>query len=600
MGRCSVCGKKGFFLYVNACGRCRKCEKEYRDVEKENRQRVIEIGRQQLEQKKSEILRAKEQLREILEMLILLDTRLYLIVTSGCEKFLPTIEERIDQTYKLREMIYAADKNLYFSDAAREYAYSNEEIKGEDLSGIKQGIKNYIGCDDYDPKHMARYCFYHFALEFEEGWKIEKSEIKKYIKKYGKTIKEPKLSIEATEERVEISDKSKKRNRCGQSFDTMPDCVIVDIETTGLDRCNDSIIEIAGIKIIDSEIVENYSSLIHYDKALDDKIVIITGITTDMVQNCEKNLAEVITEYRDFIGNLPLVGHNIEKFDFEFINRAYLEVFGKRISNRYTDTLILARVCMYDAPSKSLGELTHYAGTFRGIQHRALGDCETTLYLYDYMLKRSAAKLLKWSLRGKAFNGVNGEYPQYIAKRYPENRCHEYHKKLIYSEYMRQADGVETIYAFDLSELKDILSEYSLKKCGSKVELASRIAANVAIDKLNLPVLYIPTEKGVNLIEKILGEDCADYCKMLEALHNQQKLEQEIIAKKQNEKENIEKPLKTRGKNIFQMDDAGNIIAEFDSIAAASKYIGVNSKSIRDAAKGVQKHAGGFCWKYKE
>ena len=48
------------------------------------------------------------------------------------------------------------------------------------------------------------------------------------------------------------------------------------------------------------------------------------------------------------------------------------------------------------------------------------------------------------------------------------------------------------------------------------------------------------------------------------------------------------------------MDDDGNIIKEFESVTLASKEAGVSPKSIRDAAKGVQKHAGGFVWKYKD
>ena len=59
-------------------------------------------------------------------------------------------------------------------------------------------------------------------------------------------------------------------------------------------------------------------------------------------------------------------------------------------------------------------------------------------------------------------------------------------------------------------------------------------------------------------------------------------------------------PKKPRGRAILQMDDSGNIIKEFDSIAAAVQEVGVSSKSIRDAASGVQKRAGGYHWMYKE
>ena len=49
---------------------------------------------------------------------------------------------------------------------------------------------------------------------------------------------------------------------------------------------------------------------------------------------------------------------------------------------------------------------------------------------------------------------------------------------------------------------------------------------------------------------------------------------------------------------IAAYTDAGVLVAQYSSIKDAERNTGVNSKSIRDAAKGVQKHAGGFVWKY--
>lgn len=66
---------------------------------------------------------------------------------------------------------------------------------------------------------------------------------------------------------------------------------------------------------------------------------------------------------------------------------------------------------------------------------------------------------------------------------------------------------------------------------------------------------------------------------------------------KQKKASEVKKP---RTRAIIQMNDDGSIVNEFISISEAVTETGINSKSIRDAANGVQKHAGGFCWKYKE
>ncbi len=99
--------------------------------------------------------------------------------------------------------------------------------------------------------------------------------------------------------------------------------------------------------------------------------------------------------------------------------------------------------------------------------------------------------------------------------------------------------------------------------------------------------------------------------KAIELLYDLQQAErvkaEKAAAKEQKQREKEEakaakeaEPKTGTGRAILQMDDDGNIIREFESVTLASKEVGVSPKSIRDAAKGVQKHAGGFVWKYKD
>ncbi len=59
----------------------------------------------------------------------------------------------------------------------------------------------------------------------------------------------------------------------------------------------------------------------------------------------------------------------------------------------------------------------------------------------------------------------------------------------------------------------------------------------------------------------------------------------------------VPKPI--QGRAIIQMTDDGTVIEEFETVSSAAIKVGISTKSIRDAAKGIQKHAGGYCWKYK-
>lgn len=81
---------------------------------------------------------------------------------------------------------------------------------------------------------------------------------------------------------------------------------------------------------------------------------------------------------------------------------------------------------------------------------------------------------------------------------------------------------------------------------------------------------------------------------------NKEKKEKQIL-EKANSGIREENPVQKRaGHPVLQMDDDMNIIERFDTIADAFRKTGINSKSIRDAAKGVQKHAGGFIWRFAE
>lgn len=65
-----------------------------------------------------------------------------------------------------------------------------------------------------------------------------------------------------------------------------------------------------------------------------------------------------------------------------------------------------------------------------------------------------------------------------------------------------------------------------------------------------------------------------------------------------NIKDIVETSRKKGMRAIIQMDDECHIIKIYESVTKAAKTIGLNSKTIRDAAKGKYKHAGGYCWKY--
>lgn len=90
---------------------------------------------------------------------------------------------------------------------------------------------------------------------------------------------------------------------------------------------------------------------------------------------------------------------------------------------------------------------------------------------------------------------------------------------------------------------------------------------------------------------------------LLYAKQEKERISEEKLKAKKSKKPIENKSPKTkekRGRAIIKMTDDGTVLAEYETVTAASNENCISPKSIRDAAKGVQKHAGGFCWKYKD
>ena len=155
--------------------------------------------------------------------------------------------------------------------------------------------------------------------------------------------------------------------------------VALDLETTGINPSLDKIIEIGMLKVIDEKVVDSYKTLINPNIHICTRITEITGITDNMVLG-KPAISEMIKDILDFIGDLPLLGHNII-FDYSFLKKA-------AVNSNYTfekqgiDTLKIARRLLPEVPHKNLEYLCDYFKLDKGSSHRAFDDAQSTIGLY--------------------------------------------------------------------------------------------------------------------------------------------------------------------------------------------------------------------------
>ena len=89
--------------------------------------------------------------------------------------------------------------------------------------------------------------------------------------------------------------------------------VVFDLETTGLDPKRYEIIEIGAIRVNrDADLHDTFQTLVKLNKRVPNRITEITGISNEMVQSDGLELFGARSEFRNFVGDLPLVAFNAE------------------------------------------------------------------------------------------------------------------------------------------------------------------------------------------------------------------------------------------------------------------------------------------------
>lgn len=196
------------------------------------------------------------------------------------------------------------------------------------------------------------------------------------------------------------------------------DYTIFDLETTGLSPDTDAVIEISALKVVNGEIIEEFSTLVNPEEHIPYSVSSITGIMDDMVKDAP-TMDDAVKQFKSFIGDYVLLGHNIKRFDLKFIQRDAIRFLGKPFSNEYVDTLFLAQRYLPELKSHSLEALAdHYGVSYEGA-HRAIVDCRINKTIYDHLAMEivqpsEAARAVKVCPRCgnilKRRNGMYGEF----------------------------------------------------------------------------------------------------------------------------------------------------------------------------------------------
>lgn len=444
---------------------------------------------------------------------------------------------------------------------------------------------------------------------------------------------------------------SEKEERIRKKF------IAFDVETTGFNQERDRIVEIGAVVFEDGEMKESFSSLVNPGVRIPTAATEVNHITNEMLADAPTE-QEVYPKLIEFLGDALdtktlMCAHNAS-FDFGFLaHTLYRLGYDAKIS--YLDTLKIARQYLIGVKNYKQKTLEEHFGLENLTSHRASSDAENCgyillrlldaanesferekiriaecrpdemelevcAYIQDTISRNGGnAKRIRFQKNGNGYVTVycyydllrrflrfkftkKGNYiivkTNYVSDGHHTEKCSQsegdenyirfYFKspfeldavaKYIYKEYSDCLYDLEQFTSYRECETKDVERELRFMTALSDDDVSELLNSAAEHDR----------EREEN--EKIKAEE------ELRIAEEKAKKEEERKAKKEAA---LSAPKKPKGKAVLQMDDDGNIIKEFETIADAAREIGVDTKCISDATKGKQKHAGGFKWVLKE
>ena len=183
--------------------------------------------------------------------------------------------------------------------------------------------------------------------------------------------------------------------------------VVFDTETTGFTPFVDQMIEIGAVKIKNGVVTDRFDELINPNRKLPDKIVELTNITDEMLE--DKDTEENVTKkFIAWVKDAPMVAHNA-KFDIGFIEAAYSKYNLGEFTNTVVDTMSMARMLYPNWKNHKLSTLVKNLEVpwDESAHHRADYDSEGTAIAFYKMAKQ--ADKMNIETTTKLYASVNQE-----------------------------------------------------------------------------------------------------------------------------------------------------------------------------------------------
>jgi len=162
--------------------------------------------------------------------------------------------------------------------------------------------------------------------------------------------------------------------------------VVFDLETTGFHpQHGDEILSFGAVKMVGSEVQEEFYTLVNSRVTVPDNISELTGITQEMIETAP-SLIDGLHDFMAFAGRSVLIAHGTGH-DKAFLNAALWKTSKIQLTHRILDTMMIARWLKPSLGSYGLDEVLEEANIPVTVRHHALEDAKMTAGLWQEYLR---------------------------------------------------------------------------------------------------------------------------------------------------------------------------------------------------------------------
>jgi DNA polymerase-3 subunit epsilon len=174
---------------------------------------------------------------------------------------------------------------------------------------------------------------------------------------------------------------------------------IVDIETTGSYAANNGITELAIVLHDGNKITDRFETLVNPMAPIPKYVQVLTGIYPSMLENAPL-FSEIASRVHAMLKDAIFVAHHVN-FDYSFIKHQ-LESCDYEFDTKKLCTVRLSRKVFPGLPGYSLGKLCRELEIPITNRHRAGGDADATVILFEKILRNDLQGAVRQMLHGKS------------------------------------------------------------------------------------------------------------------------------------------------------------------------------------------------------